>query len=95
MVHEPGDHPFGLQIVVAIVVVRFIAHRGVEAFHDAVRFRVPRLGFDFNQVMCLDYRGNVAVDELAAMIVHNPGFDAFYCLQGRLQLGGDRSAVQQ
>ena len=38
MVHERGDNRFRLQIVIAIVVVRFIAHCAIEAFRDPIGF---------------------------------------------------------
>ena len=41
--HQLGDDRLGLQIIVAIGFVRCIPHRAVEAFHDAVSLRVPRL----------------------------------------------------
>jgi len=42
MMHELRDDRFGLQIIVAVVVVAFIAYGAVEALHDAVRFGVAR-----------------------------------------------------
>jgi hypothetical protein len=38
---------------------------------------VTRLGFDIDQVMGFDHRRDVAVDELAAVIVHDPWFGPF------------------
>ena len=64
-----GDDPLNLPIIIAIVIVRFIPHRSVAALHDAVRPRVPRPGFDMDQVVRFDHRGNVSIDEFAAVIV--------------------------
>lgn len=76
MLHEVGDDPFGLQIIITVIVVALIAYGAVEAFDDAVRFRVSGPRFDIDQVMRLDRRGDVAIDELTAMIVYNARFDA-------------------
>ena len=56
MVHKLGDDRFGLQIVAAVVVVALGAHGAIEALHDTVRFGMPRLGLDVDQVMGFDDR---------------------------------------
>ena len=76
VLHELGDDRFGLQVVIAVVVVALVAYGAVEAFDDAVRFRMSGPRFDVDQVMRLDHCGDIAIDELTAMIVYNPRFDA-------------------
>jgi hypothetical protein len=73
MLHELGDDRFGLQIVVSVMVVGFLAHGAIEALDDAIGFRVPRFGLDIDQVVRLDDRRDVAIDELAAVIVPTRG----------------------
>src|ERR1035441_3002724 len=87
MLHELGDDRFGLQVVLAVVVVGLIAHRAVEALDDAVGFRMPRPRLDIDQTMRLDDRSHVAIDELTTMIVNDPRFGVRVYFQRRLQLG--------
>ncbi|MEO8627181.1 MAG: hypothetical protein ABI612_03655 [Betaproteobacteria bacterium] len=84
----------GLQITISIVVVAFIAHSAIEALHDAVGLRMPRFGFYVDQVVCLDERGDIAIDELAAVIVHDPGFGILTRFERRLQLNGNRFVIK-
>jgi hypothetical protein len=74
MLHELGNDRFGLQVIISVVVVALVTHGAVEALHDAVRFGVAPFGFDIDQIVFLDDRGDVAIDEFTAMIVHNPRF---------------------
>ena len=55
---------------------------------------MPRFGFYVDQVVCLDERGDIAIDELAAVIVHDPGFGILTRFERRLQLNGNRFAVK-
>src|SRR5271168_3919075 len=94
MLHERGDDPFGLQIIITIIVVALVAYRAVEALDDAVRLRMSGPRFDIDEVMRFDHRGDVTIDELTAMIVYNARFDALRTLERRLQLDGHRFSVQ-
>src|ERR1017187_9528517 len=78
MLHELGDDRFGLQVIISVVVVALVTHGAVEALYDAVRFRVAPFGFDINQIVRLDDRRDVAIDEFTAMIVHNSRFSVAY-----------------
>src|SRR5690242_2555051 len=71
VVHELGDDRLGLQIVAAVVVVTFVTHSAVEAFRDAVGFGMAWLSLDADQVVRLDDRGDIAIDELAAVTVND------------------------
>ena len=62
--HELRDDRFGLQVIVAVVVVAFISHRAIEALHDAVRFGVARFGLDIDQVVRLDVLMTAATSRL-------------------------------
>ena len=55
---------------------------------------VPRLRFDIDQVMRLDHRRDIVIDELTAVIVHDPRFGVFGRLERRLQLDRHGLAVQ-
>ena len=48
---------------------------------------MPRPGLDVDQVVRLDDCSDIAIDELAAVIVNDPRFDAAHCFERRLQLG--------
>ena len=74
MLHKLADDRFGLQIIISVVVVAFVAHSAVEALDDAVGFRMPRFGFNIDQVVRLDDRRDIAINELATVVVHHPGF---------------------
>src|SRR5271156_2899819 len=76
MLHERGDDPFGLQIIITVIVVALVAYRAVEALDDAVRLRMSGPRFDIDEVMRFDHRGDVTIDELTAMIVYNARFDS-------------------
>src|SRR5665213_504895 len=60
MLHELGDDRFGLQIVISIVIVAFVAYGAVEALDDDVRFGVLRLRLDIDQVLRRDFRDHGA-----------------------------------
>jgi len=64
--HELGDDRLGLQVIISVIVVAFVADRAVEALHDAVRLRVPRSGLDVDEVVGLDDGGDIAIHELVA-----------------------------
>jgi hypothetical protein len=55
---------------------------------------VPRSGLDIDQVVRLDHRRDVTIDELAAMIVHDPRFEVFSRFERRLQLDRHRFTVE-
>jgi hypothetical protein len=61
--HELADAHLGLQVVVAVVLIAVGTHGAVEALHDAVGLRVPRLGLDVDQVVRLDHRRDITVNE--------------------------------
>jgi hypothetical protein len=48
-----------------------------------IRFGVSRFGFDIDQVMRIDYGGDVAIDELAAVVVHDSWLGAPHGLERR------------
>ena len=73
MLHDLGDDRLGLQVIVSVVVVGFISYGAIESLDDTVRFRVPRFGLDIDQVVRFDDRRDVAIDELATVIMDNPG----------------------
>jgi hypothetical protein len=56
----------------------------------------PRFDIDVDQIVIvrLEHGGDIAVDELAAVIVHDSRFGALHHLERRLQLRGDRFTVQ-
>ena len=85
MVHELGDDRFCLQIVAAVVIATLVAYRASEAFHDAVGFGVPRLGFYADQVVRLDDGVDIAIDKLATVIVNDSRFGGARRFQRRLQ----------
>src|SRR6185437_2349207 len=69
--HEPADDRLGLQIVLAVILVALGSHGAVEAFNDAIGFRMPRLGPDVDQAQ---YSVNRAFPEARhTRIHHHPG----------------------
>ena len=94
VLHEVGDDRFGLQIIITVIVVALIAYGAVEAFDDAIGLRMSGPGFDIDQVMRLDHRRDIAIDELAAVIVHDSRFGVFGRLERPLELDRHRLAVE-
>src|SRR5690606_26836606 len=54
----------------------------------------PRPRLDVDQIVRFDHGGDVAIDEFAAVIVHDPWLRVFSGLRRSLELGRDRRTVQ-
>ena len=65
MMYESRNDRFGLQIILAIVVIAFSAHGTIETLDDTIRLGVSGLRLDLDQVVGFDHRRDIAVDELA------------------------------
>ena len=65
MMYESRNDRFGLQIILAIVVIAFSAHGTIETLDDAVQLGVSGFRLDLDQVVGFDHCRDIAVDELA------------------------------
>ena len=94
VVDESRNHPLRLQIVVSVVIVAVLAHCSVKSLDDSVRFWMPRPRTDVEQIVCFDDGTQLAVTELAAVVVDDARLGSFALAQCRLQLDGNGPARQ-
>ncbi len=84
--HQVLDDSFGLPIVGAVVVIAISAHGPMETLDDAVRFWVPWFRLDLDPVVGLDHGRDIAVDELAPMVVEDARCSLLNRVERRLPL---------
>lgn len=94
LVDESRNHSLCLQIVLSEVVVAVLAHRSVQSLDDSVRFRMTRPGSDVEQIVRFDDGSQLAVAELASVIVDDAWLGSVALAERSLQLDGNGPARQ-
>ncbi len=94
LVDESRNHSLRLQVVVSVVIVAVLPHRSVKSLDDSVRFRMTRPGSDVEQIVRFDDGSQLAIAELAAVIVDDAWLGSVALAERRFQLGGNGTARQ-
>ena len=94
LVDESRNHSLRLQVVVSVVIVAVLAHRSVKSLDDSVRFRMTRPRADVEQIVCFDDGTELAIAELAAVVVDDARLGSVALAKRSLQLDGNGPARQ-